>query len=66
MRSNEWAVVVADLREAYEAGPGSMGVAVLCFFSFLTGMGSCSAFNASLKACKELLRLSKARLSTND
>lgn len=26
-----------------------MGVAALCFFSFLTGMGSCSAFSGAIK-----------------
>ncbi|KAF7593700.1 hypothetical protein BBP40_010992 [Aspergillus hancockii] len=34
---------------AYEHGQGSLGVAVLSFFSFLTGLGSCSAFSASIK-----------------
>ncbi|OOF99459.1 hypothetical protein ASPCADRAFT_203223 [Aspergillus carbonarius ITEM 5010] len=34
---------------AYEKGSGSLGVAVLSFFAFLTGFGSCSAFSASIK-----------------
>lgn len=36
---------------AYNNGPGSMGVPLICFFSFLTGMGSCSAFSAAIKTC---------------
>ncbi|KAI9824435.1 MAG: hypothetical protein M1832_001970 [Thelocarpon impressellum] len=34
---------------AYDGGPGSMSVPLLCFFSLLTGLGSCAAFSASLK-----------------
>jgi len=34
---------------AFDRGPGSMGVGLLCFFSFLTGFGSCAAFQASIK-----------------
>ncbi|KNG86338.1 MFS transporter [Aspergillus nomiae NRRL 13137] len=34
---------------AYEHGKGSLSVGVLSFFSFLTGLGSCSAFSASIK-----------------
>jgi hypothetical protein len=34
---------------AFKTGPGSFGVASLCFFSFLTGCGSCAAFLAALK-----------------
>ncbi|KAE8372676.1 MFS transporter [Aspergillus bertholletiae] len=34
---------------AYEHGKGSLSVAALSFFSFLTGLGSCSAFSASIK-----------------
>ncbi|KAI9880115.1 MAG: hypothetical protein M1830_005360 [Pleopsidium flavum] len=37
------------IHKAYDNGPGSMGVPVICLFSFLTGMGSCSAFSASIK-----------------
>lgn len=39
------------LRSAYISGPGSMGMPALCFFGLLTGMGSCTAFSASLKVC---------------
>lgn len=35
------------LRQAYESGEGSMSA--LCFFSFCTGFGSCSAFAAAVK-----------------
>ncbi|KAF1992434.1 MFS general substrate transporter [Aulographum hederae CBS 113979] len=37
------------IKMAYDKGEGSMSVASLCFFAFLTGMGSCSAFSASIK-----------------
>ncbi|KAL1305447.1 hypothetical protein AAFC00_002328 [Neodothiora populina] len=37
------------LWSAYNSGPGSMSVGTLCFFSFLTGMGSCSAFSGAIK-----------------
>ncbi|KAI1934102.1 hypothetical protein LOZ58_002470 [Ophidiomyces ophidiicola] len=37
------------IHRAYASGPGSISVPLLCFFSFLTGMGSCSAFFASIK-----------------
>ncbi|KAK2746783.1 hypothetical protein FQN57_002825 [Myotisia sp. PD_48] len=37
------------IHRAYAAGAGSMSVAFLCLFSFLSGMGSCSAFMASIK-----------------
>lgn len=37
------------LRAAYNNGPGSVSVGALCFFGFLTGMGSCSAFSGSIK-----------------
>lgn len=33
-----------------DAGKGSAGVPVLCFFSFLTGVGSCAAFGGAMKA----------------
>jgi hypothetical protein len=39
----------ADYGAAYLEGPGSMSVSILSFFSFLTGFGSCSAFQASIK-----------------
>ncbi|GFF35935.1 uncharacterized membrane protein YMR155W [Aspergillus udagawae] len=35
--------------QAYVHGEGSLGVAMLSFFSFLTGFGSCSSFSASIK-----------------
>ena len=34
---------------AYQHGQGSLGVALLSLFVFLTGFGSCSAFSASIK-----------------
>ncbi|KAF5867000.1 hypothetical protein ETB97_006845 [Aspergillus alliaceus] len=34
---------------AYEHGKGSLSVGFLSLFSFLTGLGSCSAFSASIK-----------------
>lgn len=37
------------LYSAYEKGPGSMSLSALCFFGFLTGMGSCSAFSGAIK-----------------
>ncbi|QVM05743.1 hypothetical protein D8B26_000452 [Coccidioides posadasii str. Silveira] len=37
------------IHRAYASGAGSMSVPLLCFFSFLTGLGSCSAFSASIK-----------------
>jgi MFS family permease len=37
------------IKKAYDAGPGSMGVGLLCFLSFLTGFGSCAAFQAAIK-----------------
>lgn len=39
----------ADYGVAYMTGPGSMSVSLLSFFSFMTGFGSCSAFQASIK-----------------
>lgn len=35
--------------KAYDNGAGSMSVALIAFFSFLTGVGSCAAFQAALK-----------------
>ncbi|GAB7354640.1 hypothetical protein MBLNU459_g5074t1 [Dothideomycetes sp. NU459] len=37
------------LYSAYTNGPGSMSFSALCFFGFLTGMGSCSAFSGAIK-----------------
>jgi MFS family permease len=34
---------------AFVGGVGSMSVFMLCFFSFLTGFGSCGAFQAAIK-----------------
>lgn len=39
------------IKRAYDGGPGSIGIGLLCFFSFLTGFGSCAAFQASIKTC---------------
>jgi hypothetical protein len=38
---------------AFEAGPGSMGVPLLLFFSFVSGLGGCSAFSGAIKAGRE-------------
>ncbi|PLB35676.1 putative MFS transporter [Aspergillus candidus] len=35
--------------QAYSHGQGSLGIALLSLFCFLTGFGSCSAFSASIK-----------------
>lgn len=37
------------LYSAYSKGAGSMSFSALCFFGFLTGMGSCSAFSGAIK-----------------
>ncbi|KAF2742086.1 MFS general substrate transporter [Sporormia fimetaria CBS 119925] len=37
------------IHRAYENGAGSMSVLSISFFSFLTGVGSCAAFQAALK-----------------
>lgn len=37
------------IRTAFDNGPGSMSVFLLSFLSFLTGVGSCAAFQAALK-----------------
>lgn len=39
------------LKRAYDQGAGSMSVPALCFFGLLTGLGSCTAFSASIKVC---------------
>lgn len=38
------------LKSAYDNGPDSMGVAMLCLFALSSGSGSCTAFSAALKA----------------
>lgn len=38
------------LKSAYDGGPGSMGMSLLCLFALLTGVGSCTAFSAAIKA----------------
>lgn len=45
------AVGYFPLHSAYDAGPGSMSVLALCFFSLMTGIASCTAFSAALKVC---------------
>ncbi|KAJ4363856.1 hypothetical protein N0V95_000925 [Ascochyta clinopodiicola] len=37
------------IKMAYDGGPGSMSVAMISFYSFVTGVGSCAAFQAALK-----------------
>jgi MFS family permease len=37
------------IKKAYDDGAGSMSVPVVCFLSFLTGCGSCTAFLAAIK-----------------
>ncbi|KAF2122398.1 major facilitator superfamily domain-containing protein [Lophiotrema nucula] len=37
------------IHSAYDNGPGSMSVALISFFSFLSGVGSCAAFQGALK-----------------
>lgn len=53
-----WSVLIGSIAlalgyfplwSAYNKGPGSMSVGALSFFSFLTGMGSCSAFSGAIK-----------------
>jgi MFS family permease len=39
------------LHKAYEASGKGYSVGLLCFCCFLTGVGSCSAFSASIKTC---------------
>jgi len=39
------------LYSAFDKGPGSIPFGVLCLASFLTGMGSCSAFAGTIKTC---------------
>ena len=42
-------------------GPGSFSVGALCFFSTLTGIGSCCAFGGALKMGQFLVRIRKPR-----
>ena len=37
------------IKKAYDDGVGSMSVPVICFLSFLTGCGSCTAFLSAIK-----------------
>ena len=37
------------IKKAYDDGAGSMSVPTVCFLSFLTGCGSCTAFQAAIK-----------------
>jgi len=37
------------IKLAYDGGPGSMGVPMISLCSFLTGLGSCAAFQGALK-----------------
>ncbi|EOA87824.1 hypothetical protein ACJQWK_02270 [Exserohilum turcicum] len=37
------------IKLAYDGGPGYMGVGLISFCSFLSGVGSCAAFQAALK-----------------
>jgi MFS family permease len=39
------------LHKAYEAKGEGYSIGLLCLFGFLTGVGSCSAFSASIKTC---------------
>lgn len=55
---------IVDLVEAYDAGPGAYSVASICFFSFFTGAGSCSAFTASIKTGDYLVPLPPAHVLT--
>ena len=50
-------VATDDEGPAYEHGPGSTSVATLSFCSFLTGMGSCTAFSAAIKTGSALSSL---------
>lgn len=57
-RGPRWGVLVGaialacgyfPLYSAYDKGPGSLPFGVMCLASFLTGLGSCSAFSGSIK-----------------
>jgi hypothetical protein len=43
---------LTDFWTAYDGGPGSMGVPMISLCSFLTGLGSCAAFQGALKTGK--------------
>lgn len=45
------------IRLAYEGGPGSMAMPFMLFFSFISGLGGCSAFSGAIKAGMAILRL---------
>ncbi len=36
---------------AYDRGPGSTNIFLMCLLYFMTGLGGCSAFSASVKTC---------------
>ncbi|PPJ53270.1 hypothetical protein CBER1_11940 [Cercospora berteroae] len=38
------------LKSAYDNGPGSTGVPLLCLYALFSGSGSCTAFSAAIKA----------------
>jgi MFS family permease len=44
-----FAVGYYPIAQAYNAGPDSTSMFLLCLYSFFTGCGSCSAFTASIK-----------------
>jgi MFS family permease len=39
------------LKRAFDAGPGEASMAIMCFASLLTGVGSCTSFSAAIKVC---------------
>lgn len=44
------AVGYFGLKNAYDSGPGSVGMFMLCLYMLLTGAGGCTAFSAAIKA----------------
>lgn len=59
-RGPRWGVLIGaialacgyfPLYSAFERGPGSVPFGVLCLSSFLSGLGSCSAFSGCIKTC---------------
>lgn len=44
------AVGYFGLRNAYDTGPGSVHLSLLCFYMLCTGSGGCTAFSAAIKA----------------
>lgn len=52
------------ISRAYDSGPGSVNIVFIAFFSFLTGLGSCAAFSASIKAGKPCSYASVRRVLT--